>query len=120
MVWTGIMTTAESVAIKSGANASEDFTEAMALIACLQGESMVNVIARYNFSDNYATLNSDIKYLLDDIVSSFIAIQAICYDMSGFTSRVEAEDMINVLRDGMLRGLAILKDKKAQDFINGA
>jgi hypothetical protein len=40
--------------------------------------------------------------------------------MSGYTSRVEAEDMINVLRDASLRGLSILKDKKSQDFINGS
>jgi hypothetical protein len=37
--------------------------------------------------------------------------------MSGFTSRVEAEDMINILRDGALRGLSILRDKKAQQFL---
>ena len=41
------------------------------------------------------------------------------YDFSGFTSRTEAEDMINVLRDAALRGMSILRDKKAQDFANG-
>jgi hypothetical protein len=33
---------------------------------------------------------------------------------------VEAEDMVNILRDAALRGLAILRDKKNQDFITGA
>jgi hypothetical protein len=37
--------------------------------------------------------------------------------MSGYTSRIEAEDLINVLRDAALRGLALLKDKKITDFI---
>jgi hypothetical protein len=40
--------------------------------------------------------------------------------MAGYTSRTEAEDMINILRDGALRGLSLLKDKKVQDFMNGA
>jgi hypothetical protein len=37
--------------------------------------------------------------------------------MSGYNSRVEAEDLINVLRDAALRNLALLKDKKHTDFI---
>ena len=40
--------------------------------------------------------------------------------MSAFTSRVEAEDMINVLRDAALRGLSLLRDKKQKVFINKA
>lgn len=42
------------------------------------------------------------------------------YDMSGFSTREEAETMLDVLRDSAQRGLGILKDKKQADFINGA
>ena len=48
------------------------------------------------------------------------AIYVIQYDMSGYTSRVEAEDMVNILRDAALRGLALLRDKKVEDFMTGA
>ena len=113
-------TTAE-VERKAGANCSatskaaaytDDYTA--------QAESLINVICRYNFSDNYATLNADVKGLLKEAASDIAAIYVIQYDMSGFTSRIEAEDMINILRDAALRALSLLRDKKTQDFINGA
>ena len=44
----------------------------------------------------------------------------IMYDMSGFTSRTEAEDMINVLRDTYLASLSLLRDKKTQKFLEEA
>ena len=85
-----------------------------------EAESTINVASRYNFIDNYTSLNSDVKLILREVATNLAAINAIQYDMSGYTSRVEAEDMINVLRDGALRGLSLLRDKKAQDFIINA
>ncbi len=37
--------------------------------------------------------------------------------MSGFSTRIEAEDMINVLRDRALHNISILRDKKTQAFV---
>ncbi len=120
MAVTSIMTTEGEIDQKLGANVSASFTETMKNAAVLQGEALVNVTARFNFSDWFAgSPNADVKGLLSDIVSSFVAIQGVAYDMAGFTSRIEAENMINVLRDSMLRGLSIIRDKKAQDFITG-
>jgi len=123
MAMTSIMTTEAEVVQKLGDNISTGFTDTMMTAAGLQGESMVNVVARFNFSDWFAgSPNADVKGLLSDIVSSFVAIQGITYKMSGddgTKNRIEAEDQINVLRDGMLRGLSIIRDKKAQDLITG-
>ena len=89
--------------------------------SCLQAESFVNVMTRFNFSDAAtAGLNADIQGILSDVVSSLVAIEGIAYDMSGYTTRTEAENKINVLRDGALRALSILRDKKAQEFMNNA
>jgi hypothetical protein len=85
-----------------------------------QVEAHINVITRKNWSDAYSGLNVDIKGLLKEIASNLAAIYVIQYDMSGYTSRVEAEDMINILRDAALRGLALLRDKKIEDFMVGA
>ena len=121
MAVTSIMTSEVEIDAKAGANASGAFTDPMKDAAVLQGESMVNDLTRFNFSDAVtAGLNADVQGIFSDVVSSFVAIQWIAFDMSGFTSRIEAEDMINVLRDGMLRGLSLIRDKKVQDFINGA
>ena len=35
------------------------------------------------------------------------------------TSRIEFEDRINVLRDGVLRGISLIKDQKVVTFIGG-
>lgn len=121
MAVTSIMTSEGEIDQKLGAGVDGGFTETMKSAAVLQGESMVNCVTRFNFSDAIdAGLNADFKGIFSDIVSSFVAIQGITYSMAGYTSRIEAEDMINVLRDGMLRGLSIIKDKKVQDFVNDA
>ena len=121
MVDTGIFATTAEVERKTGANVSATSkAEAYVNDYMTQVESHINDAARFNFSDAFSGLNADTKGLLKEISSNLAAIYAISYDMSGFTSRVEAEDMINILRDAALRGLSILRDKKVQDFINGA
>ena len=121
MAYTGIMTTEAEIDQKTGAGVSAAFTDVMKTAATLQAESTVNVVCRYNFSDAVtAGLNADVKGILSDIVSSLVAIEAISYTLSGFTSRIEAEDKINVLRDASLRGLSILRDKKQQEFMINA
>ena len=118
MADTGIFATTAEVGYKAGANASATSkAEAYVNSFMTQVESQINSTCRYNFSDNYSTLNADTKGLLKEVASNLAAIYVIQYDMSGFSSRIEAEDMINILRDAALRGLALLKDKKVSDFI---
>jgi hypothetical protein len=121
MVDTGIFCTTAEVGYKAGAKASATSkAEAYVNNYVTQAESLINSMCRYNFSDNYASLNADVKGILKEVASDLAAIYVINYDMSGYTSRIEAEDMINILRDAALRGLSILRDKKVQDFIIGA
>jgi len=121
MADTGIFCTTAEVERKAGANCSATSkAEAYTNDYVHQVESLINTICRYNFSDNYASLNADVKGILKEDASNLAAIYVISYDMSGFTSRIEAEDMINVLRDAALRGMSVLRDKKAQDFVKNA
>ena len=121
MADTGIFATTAEVQRKAGQNASAVANvEAYINDYMTQVESTINCMARYNFSDAYAALNADVKGILKEIASNLAAIYVIQFDMSGFITRAEAENMINVLRDGALRGLSVLRDKKTQDFINGA
>ena len=112
------MTTEAEILQKSGANVSASFDTTMMTAAAVRAEGTVNVLCRYNWNDVYSGLDTDVRGILSDIVSSLVAMEAIAYDMSGYTSRIEAEDMINVLRDGALRGLSIIRDKKNQTFID--
>lgn len=121
MVDTGIFATTAEVQYKAGSGASATSkAEAYVNSFMTQVEAEINATCRYNFSDNYASLNADTKGLLKQCASNMAAIYVIAYDMSGYSSRIDAEDLINVLRDAALRNLNLLKDKKVVDFINEA
>lgn len=117
----GIWTNNADIQAKAGtgANATAKATAATDIYV-LEVESFVNAATRYNWSDAYAALNADVKDLLKEVTSNLCAIYVIQWDMSGYTSRIEAEDMINVLRDAALRGISLLRDKKIQEFIINA
>jgi hypothetical protein len=121
---TGIFATTAEVERKAGANASATSkAEAYVNDYMTQVESFINCAVRYNFSDNYITLNADTKNILKEIASNLAAIYVINYDMSGIVtagSLIEAEDRVVVLRDAALRGISILRDKKVEDFIIGS
>ena len=118
MADTGIFATTTEVERKAGANASSvSKAEAYVNDYMTQVEALINVATRKNFSDIYSTLNVDVKGLLKEVASNLAAIYVIQYDMSGYTSRIEAEDMVNILRDAALRGISILRDKKMETFI---
>ena len=120
MVDTGIFATTAEVARKAGANASAtSVAEAYVNDYMTQAESVINAVTRRNWSADYSGLNADVRGLLKEVASNLAAIYVIIYDMSGFTSRVEAEDMINVLRDAALRGMSLLREKKVEEFIDG-
>jgi len=117
----GVFIKNADIAVKAGANVNATaITVAETDKYVLNVEAFINIASRYNWSDAFATLNVDVAEFLTDIGAALCAIYAIEYDMSGFSSRAEAESMIVVLRDSALRGLQFLRDKKTQDFINGA
>lgn len=121
MADTGIFATTAEVERKAGSGASSvSKAEAYVNDYMTQAESLINTICRFNFSDAYSGLNADVKGLLKEVASNIAAIYVIQYDMSGYTTRIDAEDSINILRDAALRGLGILRDQIAVDFINGS
>ena len=76
MVDTGIFATTAEVERKAGANASATSkAEAYVNDYMTQAESVINTMCRYNFSDNYATLNADTKNILKEVASN----HDVCY-----------------------------------------
>jgi hypothetical protein len=122
MAWTGIyVSTLLEFQYKCGARASATYiAEAYGNSFVQQAESAINVLCRKVFASSavaFAALPSTTRYLLTEAASNLAAIYAIQGDM-GSISRGEAEDRIVVLRDGFLRCLSILRDKKMQDFLS--
>ena len=121
MADTGIFATTTEVQRKAGVNASSvSNVEAYINDFIAQAENEINVATRYDWSANYAGLSPVVKSILKEAASNLAAIYIIMYDMSGFTSRYEAETMLDVLRDGYVRTLSLLRDVKARDFMNDA
>lgn len=84
-----------------------------------QAISYISTVSRINFSGAYAAFDADVKRILEDAISSKAAISVINYDMSGYTSRAEAQTMLDVNYTIMTDAIKLLKDKEYTDFIEG-
>ena len=118
----GIFTKNADIQALAGVNANATSKATAATdIYVLTVESSINAATRFNWSDAFtAGLNADVGGILTEAGACMCAIKVISSDMSGYTSRGEAESMINVLRDTYLRNIQFLKDIKVQTFVNGA
>jgi len=118
MAHTGIFATSDEILVKAGENVdSTGATESRINDLCKQAESYINVISRTNFSDSYSGLNTDIKQILAEAESNLVAIYLISFNMAGYTTRVEAEDMLNILKVRFNECIKILGDKTVVKFI---
>ena len=121
MADTGIFATTAEIQRKAGANASSTATaEAYTNDFVAQAESFINTKCRYNFSDNYPSLNADVKAILKEAASNLAALYCIHYDMSGFTSKREAETMLDILYARAMDCIQELKEKQKQTFVKNA
>ena len=121
MAYTGTLCTEAEIDAFSGENvdATGD-TEANHNVLVAQAESYLCNISRYNWVDNYATLNADVKAMLSEYCARYAAMSLIAYNMSGYTTRVEAEDMINIHAWRMIAIEKILLNQMFNTYIQGA
>jgi len=118
MVDSGIFATTAEIGYKAGQYCSATSkAEAYTNSFIAQAESRINAETHYNWSDTYSGLNADVKAILKEAASNLAATYVISYDMSGFTSRAEAQSMIDVLLYNYAACIKILKDQVTKDFI---
>lgn len=103
---------------KAGANANATATaEASTNVLIKQAEGFICGQSRYDWVTNYATISTIGKEFLRDICSSLAAVHAINYDMSGFTSRTEAQVMLDVNYSLVVEGINLLREDKFRKFV---
>jgi len=120
MADTGIFATTAEVQRKVGANASSTYNVEAAINDFMtQAESLINSVTRYNWSDNYSTLNVDVKGLLKMAASAKAAMMVISADMSGM-NLTEAQTRLNVLAFEFDEAVKRLNDQEVRKFIVGA
>lgn len=121
MAYTGTFCTSGQILIKAGENYDSTInTEENLSALALEAESYINSVTRYNWTDALAGLNADVKYLLSEAASNLAAIYVVSYNMAGYTSRTEAELLLNVLKVRSEECIEALKDIKVQTFVLGA
>lgn len=114
--WT--LTTSGAAISKAGANANSTIIASGSTLSKWSDdcEGYICSITRRNWVTSYTSVDGGVKSILSDITSSLVAKQIISYDMSGYTSRAEAQTMLNVQDDIIQRGIEILKDFKSNDL----
>lgn len=110
---------AASAIAKAGANANAtivaDTTQLTEWIN--QAESVINAVTEFDWVAIHGTLTASKVKILEDCCSSLVAMNIINYDMSGYTSRYEAEIMLDVLDSVSKRNMSILKASNKKDFV---
>ena len=111
-----------AVKLKAGANASTTITGSGAMITQLinQAESSANGLAKIDLVAGYSGYSDDKKKILEDYTSAKAALGVINYDMSGFTSRQEAVQMVNWNWAIMKENEKLIEDKEWSQTFLGA
>ncbi len=105
--------------IKAGANVSSSIPDTAWDSWIEEAEAQISLFSRYDWVANFSTVSTNFKPVLQAFCADSAAIQGIKYDMVGYTSRIEAEDFINVLRDELLRLGQLIRDQKGVKYGKG-
>lgn len=77
----------------------------------------LSCLLKYDVLTNWASITANYKNIITEWAARFAANALIKYNMAGYTSRMEAEDMISV-HLARMKDIEILLDKSdVQDFI---
>ena len=118
MSWT-LSTSAAAVA-KAGINANSTVTADATILAKWsdQAEAALSTITRKDWVADYADVTANFKGILDDVISDMVAMKIIIYDMGGYTSRLEAQTMLDVIRDNLARNLNVLQKEENKEVMD--
>ena len=105
-----------AVKLRAGTNAST-LTAAQYTQLINQAEAYASVVCRYDWVTNYSSVPTNMKPILQLVVSSLAAADVIQHDMSGFTSRAEAQTMIDVYYNKAIDAINFLKENYATNFV---
>ena len=119
VVDTGIFCSGAHVIMKAGygVNTSISGAEAFTNFFISDAEAYINNVCQYDFTTNYPSLSDKARGVLRECCSNIAAAYQINYDMRGFSSKTEAQTMLNYLWDRAEKCLALLRDEVKNNFI---
>ena len=80
-------------------------------------EHWISTMVNYDCITNYGTMTANAKLILKDIGACICAMYVINSDMSGFTSRLEAQTMLDFLQYRAMKGLDLLNQPDCRTFL---
>lgn len=97
MAYAAVITTVAEMQFYAGENvdATGD-VDANHTILQDQAEAYLSALIQDDVATNIGTYDATTKQILSEWASRFAAIGLISYNMDAYTSRIEAEDMINI------------------------
>lgn len=117
MAYEGTFTTKEEIKFKAGKDYPSISNEDDRLNELVkQAEARINNEVRFNFTEVYEELNENTKQTLNEVASNLVAQYIIIHDLSNYESRVQAEDMLQVLRVNYQDCINILRDQKTTTY----
>jgi len=117
---TATFCTSGAVKLRAGSYVSTALTDDNYTTLIDQAQSNICVEAKYNFMDNYASLNADVKYILEEATSALSAIGAINYNTSSYPSPNVAETSLDVNWAIYQNAMKKLKEADYRNFVNSA
>ena len=116
----GTLALSAGVIIKCGANVSASISNGTVDVNPFieQAEGYLCAIAKHDLVTNWSTISGgSVGPMLTEYCERSGAVEGISYDMSGYSSRIEAEDMINIHLFEMGKIIEVLKKADIQDFM---
>lgn len=112
------LSSSAAIVAKAGANANATAAASYTLLSnwCDDSEGEIIQLTRRDWITSYSNLADGTKKALAKYVSSAAAKSLINYDMSGYTSRMEAQTMLDKLTDDCTRLASELKDFKSGEI----
>lgn len=119
MAYTGTIVTVEEMQFYAGENVDttgdiEDNHNTLAK----QAEAYLSNLVKYDIVTNWNELSTLYRPLFTEWAARFGAIGLIAFNMGGYTSRIEAEDLINIHIFRMQQIEKILEEASIKSFLN--
>lgn len=118
MVFSHVLVTLAECTAMAGENVdATGYVEANQQAWANQASAYLCCLCKYDLVTNVATLTAQGKNIFAEYIARYVAMCAIAYNMAGFTSRIEAEDMINIHHMRMRAIEKILEQTDIKDFL---